>query len=234
MLVFLFNVLSHQDYNITSRLCSTTCVLPVFNNNVFCWKMYGKKNSGDDLTDSKNWQKTDKIMILMSWKTIYVAIKITGIRQIYDMENIYDIARIFFGIRTNFWCVKLLWHRERHYVAIPYMAVWKCLACLAPDAHGLIFADAARHSSLGLSPLTLISSPSTLSCQWCWGAVGDEIVMHWFICLEPCRSSWSWLWLWCVLRCGSRTRCCHECVICLTIGRIRIKNIYIIYIHWSP
>ena len=81
-------------------------------------------------------------MILMSWKTIYVARKITGIRQTYDMENIYDIARIFFGVRTNFWCVKLLWRRERHYVAIPYMAVWKRLACLAPDApDGLSFAD---------------------------------------------------------------------------------------------
>ena len=78
----------------------------------------------------------------MSWKTIYVARKITGIRQTYDMENIYDIARIFLGVRTNFWCVKLLWRRERHYVAIPYMAVWKRLACLAPDApDGLSFAD---------------------------------------------------------------------------------------------
>jgi hypothetical protein len=42
-------------------------------------------------------------------------------------------ARNFSGIKKNFWGMKILWYRERHYVAIPYMAVWYRLARLAPD-----------------------------------------------------------------------------------------------------
>jgi hypothetical protein len=58
------------------------------------------------------------------------------------------VARKYFGIRINFWGVKFLWHRERHYVAIPYMAVWLSLACLAPDMpDGWSFADANDWSS---------------------------------------------------------------------------------------
>jgi len=46
------------------------------------------------------------------------------------------------GIIMKFWRVKLLWNRERHYVATPNMAVWKRLARLAPDAPDtLSFAD---------------------------------------------------------------------------------------------
>jgi hypothetical protein len=52
------------------------------------------------------------------------------------------VAREFSGIRINFWVMKILWHRERHYVAIPEMAVWQPLACLAPDLpDGWSFAD---------------------------------------------------------------------------------------------
>jgi len=49
-----------------------------------------------------------------------------------ESETIY-VARKLSGVRINFWGMKLLWRRERHYVAIPVMAVWQRLARLAPD-----------------------------------------------------------------------------------------------------
>jgi hypothetical protein len=62
-------------------------------------------------------------MIQMNQKTIYIARKTSG-------------------IRINFWGAKILWRQERHYVAIPKMAVWERLACLAPDTPDrLSFAD---------------------------------------------------------------------------------------------
>jgi hypothetical protein len=52
------------------------------------------------------------------------------------------VARKLYGIRIDLWRLKILWHRERHYVTIPEMAVWQRLACLAPDLpDGWSFAD---------------------------------------------------------------------------------------------
>ena len=46
-------------------------------------------------------------------------------------------------VRTKFWDMKMLWRRERRYVAIPNMEVWLRLARLAPDVpDGWSFADA--------------------------------------------------------------------------------------------
>ena len=46
-------------------------------------------------------------------------------------------------VRTKFWDMKMLWHRERRYVTIPNMEVWLRLARLAPDVpDGWSFADA--------------------------------------------------------------------------------------------
>ena len=45
-------------------------------------------------------------------------------------------------VRTKFWDMKMLWCRERRYVAIPNMEVWLRLARLAPDVpDGWSFAD---------------------------------------------------------------------------------------------
>jgi hypothetical protein len=40
----------------------------------------------------------------------------------------------FPGVRIDFWGMKSLWRRDRHYVARPNMEVWQRLACPAPDA----------------------------------------------------------------------------------------------------
>ena len=44
------------------------------------------------------------------------------------------VARKFSEVRTEFWGMKILWRRDRHYVATPNMEVWQRLECLAPDA----------------------------------------------------------------------------------------------------
>ena len=47
-------------------------------------------------------------------------------------EITFCCQKIFWH-QNQFWGVKILWRRERHYVTIPVMAVWEHLACLAPD-----------------------------------------------------------------------------------------------------
>ena len=44
-----------------------------------------------------------------------------------------NTARKFSAVRTKFWGMKILWLRDCHYVTIPDMEVWQCLARLAPD-----------------------------------------------------------------------------------------------------
>ena len=54
-------------------------------------------------------------------------------------------------VRTKFWDMKMLWRRERRYVAIPNMEVWLRLAHLAPDMpDGWSFADGGRLCSIKL------------------------------------------------------------------------------------
>jgi len=49
------------------------------------------------------------------------------------VSEIFDVVRKLSEGRTKFWGVKFLWRRERRYVAIQNMEVWKRLARLAPD-----------------------------------------------------------------------------------------------------
>ena len=49
--------------------------------------------------------------------------------QVYDVSwqpgsEIVDVARKVSKVRTEFWDLKILWRRERQYVAIPNMEVW--------------------------------------------------------------------------------------------------------------
>ena len=59
------------------------------------------------------------------------------------MSVINDVVRKVSEVRIKFWGMKVLWRRERRYVAIPNMEVWLRLARLAPDVpDGWSFADA--------------------------------------------------------------------------------------------
>ena len=49
------------------------------------------------------------------------------------VSEIFNVARKLSEGRIKFWGMKFLWRRERRYVAILNMEVWKCLARLAPD-----------------------------------------------------------------------------------------------------
>jgi hypothetical protein len=64
----------------------------------------------------------------------------------YGSEIIYA-TRKNLSIRIRNWGMKFLWDRERHYVTIPYMAVWHRLARLAPDVpDGWSFPDVMSQS----------------------------------------------------------------------------------------
>ena len=49
-----------------------------------------------------------------------------------ESKSVYD-ASPRYGIRNHFWDAKILWRRERRYVAIPNMEAWERLVRLAPD-----------------------------------------------------------------------------------------------------
>jgi len=60
-----------------------------------------------------------------------------------------DVVRKISEVKIKFWGMKVLWRRERRYVAIPNMEVWLRLAHLAPDVpDGWSFADADPQVSL--------------------------------------------------------------------------------------
>ena len=74
-------------------------------------------------------------------------------------------ARKFSGVRIDFWGVKFLWRRDRHYVATPNMEVWQRLACLAPDApdgwsfpddRSLMESDEVHRNPIGLMLTNII------------------------------------------------------------------------------
>jgi hypothetical protein len=57
-----------------------------------------------------------------------------------------DVARKLSGLRINFWGMKLLWRRERQYVAIPVMAVWQ-RPDMPDEPDGWSFADVKTKTS---------------------------------------------------------------------------------------
>jgi hypothetical protein len=68
----------------------------------------------------------------------------TQVAAVMTFDTIHQILISHTGMSTPLYaCLgKCLWNRERHYVAIPNMAVWLRLARLAPDVpDGCTFAD---------------------------------------------------------------------------------------------
>ena len=115
------------------------------------------------------------IIWILILESIYVTSKISGIRQTYNMEIIY-VARKFSGNRINFWYVKFLWSQERLYVAIPNMAVWERLACLAPDAPDA--PDGWSFPDVFLPVMDLIQE-SNSDCGEChWDGTVNHYIMH--------------------------------------------------------
>ena len=57
-----------------------------------------------------------------------------------------NTARKFSAVRIKFWSVKIFWLQDRHYVTIPDMEVWQCLARLARDPpDGWTFPDVTAY-----------------------------------------------------------------------------------------
>ena len=65
-----------------------------------------------------------------------------------------DVVRKISEVKIKFWGMKVLWRRERRYVAIPNMEVWLRLAPDVPD--GWSFADVGFMSSCHRGILLLI------------------------------------------------------------------------------
>ena len=61
-----------------------------------------------------------------------------------ESKSVYD-ASPRYGIRNHFWDVKILWCRERRYVAIPNMEAWERLVHLAPDLPDGVFLMHGHH-----------------------------------------------------------------------------------------